>query len=87
MPSTASSYIRMLEIQRAAAVQKRNSARVAELNSLIADAEARAANQLAANQAAAQAQGYPTSRKSRRTRRTRRTRRNRKHRRTTRRRT
>ena len=81
MPNTASSYVRMLEIQRAAAAQRRNSAKVAELNSMIAEEKQRAANQLAANQAAAQAQGHPTSRKSSRSRR------NRKHRRTTRRRT
>jgi hypothetical protein len=71
----------MLEIQRAAAVQKRNSDKVAELNSLIADEKQRAANQRAANLEAAKAQGYPTSRKSSRSRR------NRKHRGTTRRRT
>ena len=86
MPNTASSYVRMLEIQRAAAAQRRNSAKVAELNSMIAEekqraANQRAANQRAANQAAAQAQGHPTSRKSSRSRR------NRKHRGTTRRRT
>jgi len=74
----------MLEIQRAAAAQRRNSAKVAELNSMIAEEKQRAANQRAANQAAAQAQGHPTSRKSSRSRRSRR---NRKHRRTTRRRT
>ena len=71
----------MLEIQRAAAAQRRNSAKVAELNSMIAEEKQRAANQRAANQAAAQAQGHPTSRKSSRSRR------NRKHRGTTRRRT
>jgi len=87
MPNTASSYIRMLQIQRAAALQRKNSDKVSELNSLIAEEIQRAANQLAANQAAAQAQGHPTSRKSRGTRRSRRSRRNRKHRRTTRRRT
>ena len=81
MPNTASSYVRMLEIQRAAAAQRRNSAKVAELNSMIAEEKQRAANQRAANQAAAQAQGHPTSRKSSRSRR------NRKHRGTTRRRT
>jgi len=81
MPNTAASYLRMLEVQRAAAVQKRNSDKVAELNSLIADEKQRAANQRAANLEAAKAQGYPTSRKSRRSRR------NRKHRGTTRRRT
>jgi hypothetical protein len=85
MPNTAASYLRMLEIQRAAAVQKRNSDKVAELNSLIADEKQRAANQRAANLEAAKAQGYPTSRKSSRSRR--RSRRNRKHRGTTRRRT
>jgi hypothetical protein len=84
MPNTASSYVRMLEIQRAAAAQRRNGAKVAELNSMIAEEKQRAANQRAANQAAAQAQGHPTSRKSSRSRRSRR---NRKHRRTTRRRT
>jgi hypothetical protein len=84
MPNTASSYVRMLEIQRAAAVQRGNSAKVAVLNSQIASEIQRAANQRAANQAAAQAQGHPTSRKSSRSRRSRR---NRKHRRTTRRRT
>ena len=84
MPNTAASYLRMLEIQRAAAVQKRNSDKVAELNSLIADEKQRAANQRAANLEAAKAQGYPTSRESSRSRRSRR---NRKHRGTTRRRT
>ena len=87
MPNTASSYIRMLQIQRAAALQRKNSDKVSELNSLIAEEIQRAANQLAANQEAARAQGHPTSRKSSRTRGTRRSRRNRKHRRTTRRRT
>ena len=81
MPNTAASYLRMLEVQRAAAAQRRNSAKVAELNSMIAEEKQRAANQRAANQAAAQAQGHPTSRKSSRSRR------NRKHRGTTRRRT
>uniref|UniRef100_A0A6C0LMG8 Uncharacterized protein n=1 Tax=viral metagenome TaxID=1070528 RepID=A0A6C0LMG8_9ZZZZ len=60
----------MLEIQRAAAAQRRNSAKVAELNSMIAEEKQRAANQRAANLEAARAQGYPTSRKSRRTRKT-----------------
>ena len=81
MPNTASSYVRMLEIQRAAAAQRRNSAKVAELNSMIAEEKQRAANQRAANLEAAKAQEYPTSRKSSRTRRSR------KHRGTTRRRT
>jgi competence protein ComGC len=81
MPNTAASYLRMLEVQRAAAAQKGNSARVAVLNSQIASEIQRAANQRAANLEAAKAQGYPTSRKSRRSRR------NRKHRGTTRRRT
>ena len=73
MPNTASSFLRMLEIQRAAAAQKGNSARVAVLNSQIASEIQRAANQRAANLEAARAQGYPTSRKSSRTRGTRKT--------------
>lgn len=72
MPNTASSFLRMLEIQRTAAVQKGNSARVAALNSQIANEIQRAANQRAANLEVARAQGYPTSRKSRRTRKTKR---------------
>ena len=82
MPNTASSYIRMLEIQRAAAVKSGNSARVAELNSKIASEIQRAANQRAANLEAARAQGYPTSRKSRSTRKTTRRRKTRRNRRT-----
>ena len=82
MPNTASSYIRMLEIQRAAAVKSGNIARVSELNSKIASEIQRAANQRAANLEAARAQGYPTSRKSRSTRKTTRRRKTRRNRRT-----